>query len=384
MKKISVLGSTGSVGTQCLEVIENLNKLKKNKKFKIIALSAGNNIKLLETQIIKFNPEYVCVKSKSDAENLSKKFKNINFFSNTQGLCEIAKIKNTDLVFNSVAGFDGIYASFSALKSGKNIALANKESIIAGGNFLINIAKKNNCKILPVDSEHSAIWQCINNNNKNFLKKIILTASGGAFFNRNKEELKNISIKDVLKHPVWNMGAKISVDSATLINKGLEIIEAAYLFNINKNSINVLIHPQSIVHSMIELIDGNIFAQMSMPSMKFPIQYALTYPERLDYSNNLKLNLASIKNLSFYEPDSETKEILNLCRNTIGDNSLSCALNAINEVAVNAFLQEKIKFLDIKNIVKKSIYRISSIKIKSIEDIIYCDKIARKVANKFI
>ncbi|MBO6126885.1 MAG: 1-deoxy-D-xylulose-5-phosphate reductoisomerase [Clostridia bacterium] len=381
MKKIAVLGSTGSVGTQCLEVIE---KLKNLKKFQVIALSAGNNIKLLETQILKFNPEYVCVKNKQDAEKLSKKFKNINFFSGTCGLCEIAKIQDTNLVFNSVAGFSGIYASFSALKSGKNLALANKESIVAGGDFLINIAKKNNCEIFPVDSEHSAIWQCINNNKKIFLKKIILTASGGPFFGKNKKELENISIKDVLKHPTWNMGAKISVDSATMMNKGLEIIEAAYLFNISKNLIDVLIHPQSIVHSMIELVDGNILAQMSMPNMKFPIQYALTYPERLNYSNNLNLNLASVKKLSFYEPDSDTREILNLCRDTIGNNSLSCALNAINEVAVSAFLQEKIKFLDIINIIKKSMYKINSIKIKCIEDIIYCDKTAREIANKFI
>ena len=376
MKKIVVLGSTGSVGTQCLEVIENL------KNFKVIALSAGNNIELLETQILKFNPDYVCVKNKQDAEKLSKKFKKIIFFSGTRGLCEIAKIKESDLVFNSVAGFEGIHASFSTLKSGKNLALANKESIVAGGDFLINIAKENNCKILPVDSEHSAIWQCLSGKEK-FVKNLILTASGGPFFGKNKKELENVSLKDVLKHPTWNMGAKISVDSATMMNKGLEIIEAAYLFNINKNSIDVLIHPQSIVHSMVEFIDGNILAQMSMPSMKFPIQHALTYTERLNYSWG-SLNLASIKNLSFYEPDADTQEILNLCRDTIGDASLSCALNAINEVAVNALLQGKIKFLDIINIVKRSMDKINSIKIKSIEDIIYCDKIAREFANNFI
>lgn len=377
MKNISILGSTGSVGKQCLEVIENLEE------FKVVALSAGTNIAELESQILKFNPEYVCVKNQDDALKLSKKFKKIEFMNGTQGLCEISKIKNADLVFNSVAGFEGMYASYSALSTKKNLALANKESIVVGGNLLINISEKNKCKILPVDSEHSAIWQC-SDGKEQFVKKIILTASGGPFFGKSKNELSDVSIDDVLKHPTWNMGAKISIDSATMMNKGLEIIEAAYLFGMDKNSIEVLIHPQSIIHSMVEFVDGNILAQMSVPSMKFPIQYALTYPERQKNYFLIDLDLAKLNKLSFYAPSAEINKILNLCKNTIGDSSLSCSLNAINEVAVKAFLQNKIRFLDIENIITEGMEKVSSSKVESIEDIIVCDKFARQIANTLL
>lgn len=363
-KNISVLGSTGSVGRQCLEVIKEL------KKFKVIGLSAGKNIKLLETQIIDLHPKYVCVSDENDSEFLKSKFNDIVFFHGNYGLKEIAKIKEADVVFNSVSGFTGLYASIGAAESGKTLALANKETIVAGGSFFTNFAKENGCNIHPVDSEHSAIWQCIDGKEK-FIKKIILTASGGPFFGWKSQDLQNVKIEQVLKHPTWNMGEKISVDSATMVNKGLEIIEAVHLFGIPESSIEVLIHPESIVHSLVEFVDGAIIAQMSVPSMKFPIQYALTYPERVNNCFS-SLDLSQIKNLSFYAPDRETNEFLDIFRKASYDNYLSCSLNSINESVVNKFLNSKIQFTDIKNEIKSNLKKIHPRTICSFEDIINC------------
>ena len=375
MKSISVLGSTGSVGTQSLDVIRNL------KNYKVNALSAGNNIKLLESQIREFHPKYVCVEKIENAKYLKEEFSDITFFSGIEGLCEISKI-NSDIVLNAVSGFTGLYASFSAIEMGKTLILANKESIVSGAHFLMNLAKEKKSKILPIDSEHSAIWQCIDEK-ENFVKKIILTASGGPFFGVDRSRLKNVTIQDVIKHPTWKMGAKISVDSATMMNKGLEIIEAFHLFNVSHDSIDVLIHPQSVVHSMVEFIDGNIISQMSIPNMKFPIQYALTYPIRKKISYG-SLDLDKIRNLSFHKPDNHIQEILDLFKYATRDNSISCALNAINEEAVKSFLNGKINFLDIENIVKKSIEKFNSFEIKSFEDIVYCDLKARKEVKLMI
>lgn len=365
MKSISVLGSTGSVGRQSLEVLKNLSN------YKVISLSAGKNISLLESQINEFNPRYVCVENENDALELNRKFKNIIFFHGTDGLKQIAK--TSDVVLNAVAGFTGLFPSVSAVEEGKTLILANKESIVSGAHFLMNLAKEKNSKILPIDSEHSAIWQCIDGKEK-FVKRLILTASGGPFFGVPKEDLKNVSVSQVINHPTWKMGPKISVDSATMMNKGLEIIEAAHLFN--TSSIDVLIHPQSIVHSMVEFVDGNIISQMSVPIMKFPIQYALTYPERINIPHE-SLELDKIQNLSFYAPDKDTSEIFDLCKSAINDNSLSCALNAINEECVKLFLKGKISFLDIIPNIKRSIERFSTRKIQSIDDILECDSQVR-------
>ena len=246
----------------------------------------------------------------------------------------------------------------------------------------MNLSKEKKCKILPLDSEHSAIWQCIDGKEQ-FLNKIILTASGGPFFGMKKENLKNVSIDQVLNHPTWKMGAKISINSANMMNKGMEIIEASYLFDIPVEKIEILIHPQSIVHSMIEFVDGNVFAQMSNHSMKFPIQYALTYPKRENFSNG-KLELDKICNLSFYLPTEENNKILNLCKYASQDNSTSCALNAINEEAVESFLKGKISFLDIENIVMSGIEKFSPFKISSIESIIEADRIGRNVCKNIL
>lgn len=361
-KNILILGSTGSVGTQCIEVIKSL------KNFNVIGLSAGKNIKLLESQITELNPKYVCVSDKSDSKSLKSKFGNITFFSGNSGLKEIAKVPEADIVFNSVSGFTGLYASIGAAESGKILALANKETIVAGGKFFMNFAKENNCKIRPVDSEHSAIWQCVDGKEK-FVKKIILTASGGPFFGHNKKDLEKVTVSQVLKHPKWNMGKKISVDSATMVNKGMEIIEAVHLFGIPESSIEVLIHPQCIVHSMVEFVDNTIFAQMNLPSMKFPIQYALTYPER---TNNLqsRLDLSQVHSLSFYRTDNETNEFLNIFRKASQYNYLSCSLNSISERAVKKFLSNEISFLDIRETIKSEFMKIKVKKISSFDDII--------------
>lgn len=376
MKKIAILGSTGSIGTQALELVKDL------KQFQIVSISAGKNISLLEKQIEEFKPNYVCVQNELDANNLSKKFKNIEFFHGTDGLYKIAKHGEQELIINAVSGFAGIYVSLASIESGKTLLLANKESIVCGAQFLMNLSKEKKCKILPLDSEHSAIWQCIDGKEK-FLNKIILTASGGPFFSIKKEDLKSVSINQVLNHPTWKMGAKISVNSANMMNKGMEVIEASYLFDVPVEKIEVLIHPQSIVHSMVEFVDGNILAQMSNHSMKFPIQYALTYPKRENFSNgNLELN--KIRNLSFYSPTEENNKILNLCKYASRDNSTSCALNAINEEAVEAFLKGKISFLDIENIVMSGIEKFTPFKISSVESIVESDRIGREICRNIL
>ena len=364
-KNISILGSTGSVGLQCIEVVKEL------KNFRVLGLSAGKNVKLLESQILDLNPKYVCVCDESDSEFLKSKFNDVVFFHGNDGLKEIAKIKEVDIVFNSVSGFTGLYASMGAAESGRILALANKETIVAGGKFFTNFAKKHNCKIRPVDSEHSAIWQCIDGKEK-FVRKIILTASGGPFFGWKKEDLENVKIEQVLKHPTWNMGKKISIDSATMSNKGMEIIEAVHLFGIPESFIEVLIHPESIVHSLVEFIDRTVVSQMSIPSMKFPIQYALTYPERVNNHFSF-LNLAQINNLSFYAPDDDTNEFLNIFRKASYDNYLSCSLNAISENVVSKFLSGKVSFLNIRDEIESDFNKINPKTIHSFEDIVHCN-----------
>jgi len=372
-KIISVLGSTGYVGTQTLEIAKKLN-------FKVVALSAGKNLSLLMEQIEKFSPKYVCVDDIRDANSIYFKHKNIEIFNGIDGLKKIAQISEPSLVVNAISGFVGLYASFFAINSCKSIALANKESIVAGSKFLVNLASTNKVKILPIDSEHSAIFQCLNG--KTNFKKIILTASGGPFFGKKKEELKYVTVNQTLNHPNWKMGKKISVDSATMINKGLELIEAVNLFDVLPSKIDVLIHPQSIVHSMVEFIDGSIISQLSVPDMKIPIQYALTYPKRFPVGNSL--NLSNIKNLSFYKPDEDINLILNLCKKIALDTSTSCAFNAANEVAVSAFMNNKISFTMITEIVLDTIQKFKSFSVKSIDGIIESDRIARQIALKLI
>ena len=301
------------------------------------------------------------------------------------GLCEISSLETNEEVITAVSGMIGLKPTLCAIKAKKDIALANKETLVVGGDLVINEAKKNNVSILPVDSEHSAIFQCLQScADKKDLKKLILTASGGPFFGKTKEELKNVTIKDALNHPNWKMGTKITIDSATMMNKGLEIIEAMHLFDITLDKIDVIIHPQSIIHSMIEYVDGCILAQMGVPSMKAPISYALTYPHRQN-SGVESLNFAKYSNLSFYKPDNKTFEAIKICQKAASlGGTATTILNAANEEAVSLFLNKKIKFLEIIELIKKALTSLSISKISSLEDILETDKKTREFISKQI
>ena len=364
----------GSIGTQTLEVARELG-------IKISSLSANKNISLLEKQIREFKPNTAAVFDEKFAKELKQKVKDTStkILSGTDGLCEAACCESSDCVVTAVSGMIGLEPTIQAIKAKKDIALANKETLVAGGNLVMSLASKQGVKILPVDSEHSAIFQCMQGcENKNNISKLILTASGGPFFGKSKKDLQTVTVKDALNHPSWSMGAKITVDSATMMNKGLEIIEAVHLFGVQESDIDVVIHRESIIHSMIEFVDGSVIAQMGTPSMKTPIQYALTYPERFKSSVN-PLNLSKIKNLSFFEPDTDTFEAINLCRKAIRENSCApIVLNAANEEAVELFLSGKIKFCDIIPAVKAAVNNFENEKNPdSLSEILRIDETAR-------
>lgn len=379
-KNISVLGSTGSIGTQTLDVASHLG-------IKVCAISGNKNIALLENQVRKFNPEIVAVKEEKYANELKIKISDTQtkIKCGEEGICEVATNPNSDTVVTAISGIAGLKPTIEAIKSKKTIALANKETLATGGELVKKLAKEHNVKILPVDSEHSAIFQCLEGcKNKENLKKLILTASGGPFFGKTVKDLKNVTVNEALNHPSWSMGAKISIDSATMMNKGLEIIEAVHLFDMPEEKIDVIIHPQSIIHSMIEYKDGSVISQLGTPDMRTPIQYALTYPNRKT-SNVESLNLSKIKNLSFFSPDENTFNAIKLCRNTvkIGGNA-PIILNCANEEAVALFLENKIKFLDIVLIVERSLKNFSFRPIKTFDDIYNTDKQVREyVKNNF-
>lgn len=373
-KNIAVLGSTGSIGTQTLEVARDLN-------IKVNAISGNKNISLLEHQAREFKPEIIAVYDEKNAKELKENIRDLNIkvVPGIEGLCEISCMPKSDILVTAISGMIGLKPTITAIKSKKDIALANKETMVAGGSLVTNLAKENKIKILPVDSEHSAIFQCLQGcHDKKDLKKLILTASGGPFFGKTKEELKSVTLKDALKHPNWNMGAKITIDSATMMNKGLEIIEAVHLFDMPEDKIDVIVHRESIIHSMIEYKDGAILAQMGIPSMKLPIEYALTYPERKS-SNTKPLDLLKIKNLSFYPPDDEVFEAINICKKAIkqGGNK-PVIINSANEEAVGMFLQNKIKFTDITKVIKECENHFEYEKINNLEQILETDRKTRE------
>ena len=368
-ENIAVLGSTGSIGTQTLEVAKNLN-------IKVNAISGNKNISLLERQAREFKPDIIAVFDEKNAKELKENIKDIcvKVVCGIDGLCEISSLSKSDTVVTAVSGMIGLKPTIAAIKSKKDIALANKETMVAGGNLVMALAKENKVKILPVDSEHSAIFQCLQScHSKKDLKKLILTASGGPFFGKTKEELKKVTLKDALKHPNWSMGAKITIDSATMMNKGLEIIEAVHLFDMPEDKIDVIIHRESIIHSMIEYKDGSVLAQMGIPIMKLPIQYALTYPERKT-SNTDSLDLLKIKNLSFYPPNEDVFESINICRKAVkqGGNK-PVIVNSANEEAVGMFLRNKINFTNITEVVKACEKHFDYEEINSIEQILETD-----------
>lgn len=349
MKKISLLGSTGSIGTQTLDVIDHLG-------FEVVAMSAFRNIKLLEQQVRKFKPKLVCIFDESLFSELKTNLADcsVKVVSKMEGLCEIANQNSANLVFNAIVGTCGLLPTIAALKNKKDVAMANKESIVVAGELLFDLAERNSCKILPVDSEHSAIFQCIEQQNFNEVSKLILTASGGPFFGKTREDLKNVKISEALNHPNWKMGKKISIDSATLINKGFELIEACYFFKKKPSEIEIIIHPQSLLHSAVSYVDGTVIGQFGKADMRLPIQFALTYPKRVE-SLVRPFSFVDCKNLSFFKPDYETFGCLKLCVDAIKVGGFAPAIiHAANEQAVELFLDGKIGFLQIEQLIKNA------------------------------
>ena len=374
MKNISILGSTGSIGTQTLEVASFLGDVQ------VLGLSTNTNIDLLETQIRKYKPQIAAVVDENSAKLLKIAVKDTDtkIVSGTDGLCEVSTICDIDTVVTSIVGIAGLIPTMAAIEGGKNIALANKETLVTAGSIVMDAAKNNNVSILPVDSEHSAIFQCIGASDKSQIKKLIITASGGSFYGKTVDDLKNVTVKDALNHPNWSMGRKITIDSATLMNKGLEIIEAHWLFGMGYDDIDVIIHRESIIHSMVEFTDGSILAQMGLPDMKLPIHYALCYPNRAA-SMSEPLNLAKIGKLTFAQPDYDTFKCLSLAINAgMTGGTMPTVLNAANEVAVDMFLNGRIKFLEIGEIVQKCLQNHKNIINPKLIDIIDTDKQIRE------
>lgn len=355
MKKISILGSTGSIGTQTLEIAAAKDDIE------VAALAAGSNIALLEQQIRKFRPALVCVWDENKARELAVKAADlpVKIVSGMEGLIEAAVIDEAEIVVTAVVGMIGIQPTIAAIEAGKDIALANKETLVTAGHIIMPLAKKKRVKILPVDSEHSAIFQSLNGENRKQIHKILLTASGGPFRGRKLSQLTDIKVEDALKHPNWSMGRKITIDSSTMVNKGLEVMEAKWLFDVEMDQIQVVIQPQSVIHSMVQFIDGAIIAQLGTPDMKLPIQYALYYPERR-YLAGDRLDFGALKQITFEEPDMETFWGLKLAyeAGTKGGN-LPAVFNAANEKAVQLFLDRKIGYLDIPKIIKASMETVS-------------------------
>ena len=376
--KISVLGSTGSIGTQTLEIAREY------KGISIEAMSAHSNIDLLEKQAREFKPKLVCVTSEEKARDLKIKLADtdIRVVSGKDGLNEAATIDSAKTVVTAVVGISGLEPTIEAIKAKKNIALANKETLVTGGHIVTRLAKDNGIKILPVDSEHSAIFQSLQGcNDKREIKNILLTASGGPFFGKTREELKNITPADALKHPNWNMGAKVTIDSSTLVNKGLEVIEAKWLFG--TENIKVLVHRQSVVHSMVEFVDNGVIAQLGAPDMRLPIQYALTYPNRLPMKNN-ELDLIKYSSLTFEEPDMDTFYALRLAFEALKDGGIKpTVFNSADEAAVELFMKGKLSYLGISEAIEKAMREIKNIDNPDIDTIFETDRLAREIVYSF-
>lgn len=358
MKKLSLLGSTGSIGTQALQVVQNLRE--QGEKWEVAALAARSSVNRLEEQARQFHPDVVAVFDEGAALSLRQSLRDtdIQVLSGMEGLCEAAAWPETDLTLNAVVGMVGLQPTLAALQAGKALALANKETLVAGGAIVMEAARKRNLPILPVDSEHSAIFQCLQGcPERGALKKLVLTASGGPFFGRSRQELAGVTREQALRHPNWDMGAKITIDSATMMNKGLEVMEASWLFDLPEHRIEVVVHRESVIHSMVEYQDNAVVAQLGVPDMAVPIQYALTYPRRMP-SPAGELDLCALGKLTFYPPDREAFPCLELCREALRRGGLvPAAANGANEQAVALFLEGKIGFLDIPRLVEAAMDR---------------------------
>lgn len=366
MKKIAVLGSTGSIGTQTLEIV------RANKDLEVVALAAGSNVERMEEQIREFSPRVAAMWSEKACKDLQARVKDINvkILCGMEGLLEIAVMEEMEVLVTAIVGMIGIRPTIAAIENGKTIALANKETLVTAGHIIMPLAEKKGVSILPVDSEHSAIYQSINGENTKRVEKILLTASGGPFRGKTKEELKTMKVEEALKHPNWAMGKKITIDSATMVNKGLEVMEAKWLFGVDLDRIEVVVHPQSIIHSMVEYVDGGIMAQLGTPDMKLPIQYALFYPDRRPM-NGKRVDFFSLGSITFEEPDVETFKGLSMAYEAAAaGGSMPTVFNAANEKAVALFLDRKICFLEIYDLIQGAMEHHQVIENPSVEQIL--------------
>ncbi|MBS1518908.1 MAG: 1-deoxy-D-xylulose-5-phosphate reductoisomerase [Bacteroidetes bacterium] len=381
-EKVCIFGSTGSIGCNSLNVIENLNN--NGKDFSVLYLTANSNIDVLADQINKFSPAGVAITDEGQYAKFKEKyeFRNLEVLKGREGLFELSARDDFTLLISSLVGISGMEPTVNAIRKGRRIALANKETLVVAGAIVNDLLKEKSCTLLPIDSEHSAIFQCLTGEMNSTISRIILTASGGPFLKKNEEEIKNSTLEDALNHPNWNMGKKITIDSATMMNKGLEVIEAKWLFDLEPEQISIVVHPQSIVHSMVEFNDGSIKAQLGIPDMKLPIQYALTYPERI-FNDYPRMDFTDSMNLTFEPPDFKKFSCLRLALESLAKGGIyPTVLNAANEIAVNLFLENKIKFNDISQILDKALSDSGFSNEMSIANIKYTDKTVRESVLK--
>lgn len=367
MKKIAILGSTGSIGTQTLDIVRNYSE-----ELEVVALAAGSNVALMEKQVREFQPKVVAMWSEEAAADLRGRISDlqVEILTGMDGLLAISVLPEVDVLVTAIVGMIGIRPTIEAIKAGKDIALANKETLVCAGHIIMPLAKEYKVSILPVDSEHSAIFQSLNGEPKNRISKILLTASGGPFRGKKREELQNIQVEDALKHPNWAMGRKITIDSSTLVNKGLEVMEAKWLFGVEPEQVQVVVHPQSIIHSMVEYVDGAVMAQLGLPDMKLPIQYALFYPDRR-VMNQKKLDFFELQSMTFEKPDTETFYGLSLAYEALcNGGNIPTIYNAANEKAVALFLDKKIGYLQITELIEQAMRNVSKIENPDVSQIL--------------
>lgn len=380
MKKISLLGATGSIGLQTIDILEQHPD-----QFQLVAFSSGRNMEATRNILRKLTPQLVSVMTAEDAQTLQKEFPNVTFTYGNDGLVEVATHPETTVLVNAVLGSVGLASTLAAIRMGKTIAIANKETLVTAGHLVMSEAKKYNAPILPVDSEHSALFQSMNGENTKRIERLILTASGGSFRDKTRAELEGVTVKDALNHPNWSMGAKITIDSATMMNKGLEVIEAHVLFDMPYDNIDVLLHRESIIHSMVEYSDTSVMAQLGSPDMRVPIQYALSYPDRLPIANAQRLNLAQIGQLQFKEVDFDRYRALKLAYDAgRAGGTVLTAMNAANEAAVALFLDEKITFLQIEECIERVMDAHDNILLPDLETILAVDSETRKIVQSMV
>ncbi len=370
MKRLSILGSTGTIGRATLDIVRRYPH-----RFRVIGLAAGTNVELMTQQIEEFRPDVVALSDENSAERLNDKFRELEILSGQDGLCKVATVEDVDFVLSAISGASGLVPTYEAVKSGKTIGLANKETLVMAGELINKVAR---APIIPVDSEHSALFQCLQGHRTEDVRRLILTASGGPFRGMKKEQLDSVTGEDALRHPTWQMGRKITIDSATLMNKGLEVIEAHHLFGFRPEQIDVVIHHQSIIHSLVEFVDGSLLAQLSIPDMRGPIAYALSYPERLPEVLN-RCSLSELKTLSFEEPDLETFSCLKICYRALQmGGTAPTVVNAADEKAVDGFLKGYIGFNEIPVIIEEILSAHTTVDVETIEDVLEADRWARE------